>query len=56
MLMLLGGAERTEAEYRHILEMADLELTAVFPFEPTRISTGRKPNWAIIESKPLNTE
>jgi hypothetical protein len=54
MLKLTGGRERTETEYRHILETAGLQLTKVIPFEPNSIYLGRKPNWAIIESKPLN--
>jgi len=54
MLMLFGGAERIEAEYRHLFGLADLQLTAVIPFGPTHFPQGRKPNWAIIESKLLN--
>lgn len=54
MLMFTGGRERTEAEYRSLLAMAGLQLTAVIPFEPTRIYIGRKPSWAIIESKPVH--
>ncbi|MGB8953605.1 MAG: methyltransferase [Candidatus Aminicenantales bacterium] len=54
MLLLTRGRERTEAEYRALLAMAGLQLTAIIPFEPTRIYSGRKPNWAIIESKPPN--
>jgi hypothetical protein len=54
MLMLYGSAERTEAEYRSLLATAGLQLTAVIPFEPTRFYSGRKPNWAVIESKPLH--
>jgi hypothetical protein len=54
MLMLFGSAERTEAEYRSLLTMTGLQLTAVIPFEPTRVHAGKKTSWAIVESKPLN--
>jgi hypothetical protein len=56
MLLMTGGQERTQTEYRALLALADLKVTAVIPFEPTHIYSGRKPNWAIIESKPLNTQ
>lgn len=53
MMLLLRGRERTEAEYREILSLAGLQVTAVIPFEATRVYSGRKSNWAIIESKLL---
>jgi hypothetical protein len=52
MLMLTGGRERTEAEYRSLLLTTGLQLTSVIPFEPTRDRGGRS-SWTIIESKPL---
>jgi hypothetical protein len=53
ILMFFGSAECTEEEYQVLLAMASLKLTAVIPFEPTRIFSGRKPNWVIMECKPL---
>jgi hypothetical protein len=53
MLLLFGGAERTEAEYRTLFAAAGLQLAAIIPFEPSRVHGGRKPNWAVIESQPV---
>ncbi len=54
MLLFTYGRERTQAEYQALLAMAGLKLTAIIPFEPTRIFSGRKPNWVIIESTPIS--
>lgn len=52
MLLYTGGAERTEPEYRALLAAAGFRLTAVIAFDPTRIYSGRKSNWAILECRP----
>jgi hypothetical protein len=53
MLLLTRGKERTEPEYRALLSAAELELTKVFPIVGTRIYSGRKSNWVILESVPV---
>lgn len=52
MLLLTGGRERTAMEFEELLAMVGLRLATVIPFEPSRIYSGRKPNFAIIECKP----
>lgn len=52
MLLHTSGRERTEEEFRALFSKAGLQLTEVFPFEPSRIFSGRKPNWVIMECKP----
>lgn len=52
MLLLTGGQERTESEYRALLAAADFELTRVIPVSSTRIYSGRRRNWAILVSEP----
>ena len=49
MLLLLRGRERTEAEYRGLLDTVGLQQRSVFPFEPSRSYNNRRSNWAIIE-------
>lgn len=57
MLLLLRGRERTEFEYREMLAKAGLQILSVLPFDPNRIYSGRKANWAIIEcDHPRGTE
>ncbi len=53
MLMLFGGAERTEGAYRSLLKNAALGVTAIVPFEPAHVLPGRKTNWAIVETRPI---
>jgi hypothetical protein len=52
MLMLTGGRERTEAEYRQLLSAAGFQIVSVIPVESSRVYMGRKPSWAIIDSRP----
>jgi hypothetical protein len=49
MLLFTGGKERTEQEYRSLLDIAGFQLLSVIPFE-TRST--RKENWAILECNP----
>jgi hypothetical protein len=52
MLLLTGGRERTEAEYRALLEEGGFQHGRVIPVVSSRIHNGRRPNWAILESSP----
>lgn len=54
MMLLLRGRERTEEEFRELLSMAGLNMSAIIPFEQTRVYSGRKGNWALIECRPVN--
>ena len=49
MLLLTGGKERTEQEYRSLLDIAGFRLFNVIPFET---HSKRKENWAILECSP----
>ncbi|ABB23644.1 hydroxyneurosporene-O-methyltransferase [Pelodictyon luteolum DSM 273] len=51
MLLLLRGRERTEMEYDNLLARAGLRMTKVYPFEQSKVYSGRKSNWAVIESR-----
>ena len=51
MLLLTGGKERTEHEYRIMLESAAFELVSVKPFALTRAHNGRRTNWAVLECR-----
>jgi len=50
MLLLTGGRERTEQEYRCLLHVAaGFQLTRIVPIETRSM---RKENWVILESNP----
>jgi hypothetical protein len=49
MAKLTGGRERSEPEYRCLLEDAGLTLQKVIPYEPARINLGRKQSCTVME-------
>lgn len=49
MAKLTGGRERTEGEYRRLLDAAGMVLHRVIAYEPTRINLGRNQNCTIME-------
>ncbi len=53
MLLLTGGRERTEPEYRALLTSASFQLACVIPFALRSATKKRKGNWAILECKPV---
>lgn len=48
MLLLTGGRERTELQYRSLLESCGLQLGAVLPFEVPQRNGRRGGNWAVM--------
>jgi hypothetical protein len=53
MLLLTGGRERTRVEYDALLGASGLEISNIIPFEPSNAPAGRKPTWAIIETRQI---
>jgi len=53
MLLLTGGKERTEPEYRRLLESAGFRLVGITPFALRDASKNRKGNLAVLESRPV---
>lgn len=52
MLLLTGGRQRTEPEFRRLLAATDFELTSAIRFGLGKTATRRRENWAILECRP----
>jgi hypothetical protein len=51
MLILMGGKERTEAQYRALLERAGLLISEIIPFSVDSNDNRRKGNWALLDCR-----
>jgi hypothetical protein len=54
MLLLTGGKERTESEYRVLLSSSGFSLRRTIPFSVSSRDTRRAGNWAILECLPTS--
>ena len=52
MLLLTGGRQRTEPEFRQLLAATDFELASTIRFGLGKAATRRRENWAILECRP----
>jgi SAM-dependent methyltransferase len=53
MLLLTGGRERTEAEYRRLLESAGFRLVGTTPFAVDGAGRNRRGSFAVLECTPV---
>jgi hypothetical protein len=51
MLLLTGGQERSEAQYRALLDRSGLQVSAVIPFSIESDDNRRKGNWALLDCR-----
>jgi hypothetical protein len=51
MLILTGGKERTEAQYRALLDCSDLSISSIIPFAVESDENRRKGNWVLLDCR-----